>query len=320
MAAPTLQSYGPGNVDELLTTTLVNMIPGIKDNVFKSNPMFNWMYQGKGKKMTRGGAALSHGVLYETNSTAKSYQRFDILDITPQNGLTRDQWPWKQYSVAVSIDGFTERVNSGGQKIEDIMEEKKYQAEEAIALLLEQHAFAAAPGAMNIRSLPVVVLASGTEGEINGGTSTWWQSQVTASGSFAAQGRADLTNVWNTVSAQNPAGGPELIMSDQTAFEAYESSLVPQERFTDNRMVDIGIRNLKFKDTPWTWGLQATAGVIYLLHSSAIEFFVESATDFLVKPFVEPTNQDAKVSKILFMCALVTGNRRKLGKLTGVTA
>ena len=33
MAAPLTQSYGPGNVDELLTTSLVNMIPGIRDNI-----------------------------------------------------------------------------------------------------------------------------------------------------------------------------------------------------------------------------------------------------------------------------------------------
>jgi hypothetical protein len=38
MAAPLTQNYGPGNVDELLTTSLVNMIPGIRDNIFKSNP------------------------------------------------------------------------------------------------------------------------------------------------------------------------------------------------------------------------------------------------------------------------------------------
>lgn len=80
MTAPVLQSYGPGNVEELLTTSLVNMIPGIKDNVFKSNPVLNWLYKGKNKIRKKGGAALSHGLLYQTNSTAQSYQRYDQLD------------------------------------------------------------------------------------------------------------------------------------------------------------------------------------------------------------------------------------------------
>lgn len=34
MSAPLTQSFGPGNVDELLTTSWYNLIPGIRDNVF----------------------------------------------------------------------------------------------------------------------------------------------------------------------------------------------------------------------------------------------------------------------------------------------
>lgn len=323
MAAPVLQNYGPGNVDELLTTSLVNMIPGIRDNVFKSNPIFKWLYEGKGggKMRKKGGAALSHGLLYAKNTTAQSYQRYDTLDTTPQDGLTRDQWLWAQYAATVTVDGFTERVaNSGDSKLEDILETKKMQAEESLSLLLEQHFFQAAPGAKDVRSLATVVASSGTEGGINGSTSSWWTSTSTTSGSFAAQGRADLTNAWNAISVINPIGGPEMIVSDQNSFQFYESSLVSQERFTDNKMVDIGIENLKFKATPWTWSPQATSGTIYLLHSKGLEFVVNSDTDFLVTPFVNPTNQDARTSKILLACALMTGNRRKLAKLTSVTA
>jgi len=166
-----------------------------------------------------------------------------------------------------------------------------------------------------------IVATSGTVGGISGTTNTWWQAcAATASGSFAAQGRSDLTNAWNLVSVQNPIGGPEMLVSDQASFQYYESSLVSQERFTDNKLVDIGIENLKFKATPWTWSPQATAGVIFLLHSKGIEFIVNSDTDFLVTDFVTPTNQDARTSKILLACSFTTGNRRKLAKLTGLTA
>lgn len=320
MAAPTLLTYGPGAVDETLTLSLTNMIPGIRDNIFNSNPLYQYLYK-KNKIKKRGGAALSHGVLYATNSTAASYQRYDIIDTTPQDGLSRDQWPWAQYAVTVSIDGFTERIaNAGDSKIEDAMETKKMQAEEALALKLEQHLFAAAPGAKDLRSLATIIAASGTEGQINGTTNTWWRATSTTSGSFAAQGRSDMTTAWNTVAAKNPVGGPDLIISDQNSFEYYESSLVSQERFMDNKNGDIGFQNLLFKDTPWTWSLQATSGTIYLLNTGGLEFIVNSDTDFMVTPFVTPTDQDAKVAKILLACALTTGNRRKLAKLTSVTA
>jgi len=319
MAAPTLQSYGPGNVDELLTTTLVNMIPGIRDNVFKSNPVFDFLYNKK-KIRKRGGASLSHGVLYQTNSTAKSYQRYDLLDVTPQDGMTRDQWQWKQYNVSVTIDGFLERIaNAGESKIEDIVDEKKMQAQEAIELLLEQHLFAAAPGSKDIESLATIITNSGEVGDINGTSSTWWQSQVVSSGSFAAQGRADLTNLVNSISVINPVGMPEMLISDQDTFERYEGTLTPEQRFTNTQAADGGFNNLTFKRIPWMWSPQATADTIYALHSSALEFIVNTDTDFLVKPFIEPWNQDARASKILLGCALTTGNRRKLGIMNSIT-
>lgn len=321
MAAPVLQSYGPGNVDELLTTSLANLMPGIKDNVFKSNPVLNWLYSGKNAIRRRGGASISHGELYGTNSTALSYQRYDVLDTTPQDGLTRDQWSWAQYAVTVTIDGFLERVaNSGDWKIEDVLDTKKLQAQESLELLLEQHIFQASPGGKDMRSLASIIAGSGTEGGINGTTNTWWQSQSKSSGSWAAQGPSDLTNLVNTIAFQNPAGNPEMLVSDQTSFEAYQNSLRAFERLTDNKMEDIGIVNLKFMNIPWTFSPQGTSGTIYALHSSAIEFIVNTDTDFLLTPFVTPTNQDARTAKILLACGLVTGNRRKLGKQTGITA
>ena len=321
MAAPVLQSYGPGNVDELLTTSLANLLPGIKDNVFKSNPVLNWLYAGRNAIKKRGGASVSHGEMYEVNSTAASYQRYDTIDITPQDGLTRDQWAWTQYAVTVTIDGFVERVANGGDwKIEDILDTKKLQAQESIELLLEQHIFQATPGPKDLQSLASIIASSGTVGGINGTTNTWWAAQTKASGSWAAQGPSDLTNIINTIAYQNPAGNPEILVSDQTPFEAYQNSLRAYERLTDNKMEDIGIINLKFMGIPWTFSPQGTSGVIYGLHSSAIEFIVNTDTDFLLTPFVMPTNQDARTAKILLAAALVTGNRRKLGKMTAVTA
>lgn len=324
MSAPLQQNYGPGNIDEVLTTSLVNMIPGIRDNIFKSNPIFKWLYEGKGggKMRRKGGAALSHAEMYAKNTTAMAYQRYDTLDVTPQDGLTRDLWVWAQYAATVTVDGFTERIaNSGDSKLEDILEAKKMQAEESLSLLLEQDIFAPTLVTKHIEPLTTIVATSGTVGQINGTTNSWWGAcAATASGSFAAQGRSDLTNAWNLVSVQNPIGGPEMLVSDQASFQYYESSLVSQERFTDNKLVDIGIENLKFKATPWTWSPQATAGVIYLLHSKGLEFIVNSDTDFMVTPFVTPTNQDARTSKILLACSMTTGNRRKLAKLTGLTA
>jgi hypothetical protein len=298
---------------------MVNMLPSIRDNVFSSNPALKYFTKKAMKK--RGGASLSHGILYGTNDTAQAYQGYDLLNTNAQDGMTRDQWEWRQYAVSVSVDGFNERVaNAGDAKLEDILDAKKMQAEEGLSLLIEQEIFAASPGTKSLRSLQTIIAASGTEGGINGTTNAWWQSRVTTSGSFSAQGRTDMTTAWNALSTRNPAGGPSIIISSQTEQEYYESSIVPQERFSSQAQADLGIQNLLFKTTPWIWSPQAPTGTIFLLHDKAIEFIVNSDTDFIMTPFVKPGDQDAKVAQILLAAALITGNRRKLGKLSSVTA
>jgi len=320
MAAPRTQTAGTSNIDELLTTSLVNMRPGIKDNVFRSNSLFDWLYK-KNKIKVRGGASISHGVMYGTNTTARSYQRYETLDTTPIDGLTRDQWQWAQYAVSVSIDGFTERVaNKGESALENLLDEKKTQAELSLQTLFEQHIFQATSGSKDIKSLPEIITTSGTVGDINGSTSTWWAAQSKSSGAFATQGVADLTNLYNTISMQAPVGGPEMIVSSQLEIEFYEKTMVANERFTSTEKGDAGFGKVYFKSTPWVWSPQASVGTIYMLHSDALEFFVNSDTDFVTTEFVKPYNQDARTAQILVACALTTGNRRKLGRLTAVTA
>lgn len=319
MAVPNLLTYGQGAVDETLTLTMTNLIPGIRDNIFRENTLLGWLYSNA-KKKVKGGASLSHGIRYAKNTAVGSYARYEQLDVTPQDNLTRDQWPWKQYYATIALDGFTERVNQGQFAIDDALDEKKEQAEMSLSDELEIDLFAASPATNDLRSLPVVVLASGTEGQINGSTSTWWQSQVQASGSWASGiGRARLATLCNSISKLNPAGMPDILVSAQGDVERYEATLISQYRYS-NGTPDIGATKLMFKEIPWIWSVQATTDVIYALHSKSIDLTVHTDCDFRVTPFVKPANQDARVGQILFMAALTTGNRRKLGKTTANAA
>ncbi len=314
MTAPVLLTYGPGNVDETLTLAMTNMIPGIKDNIFNDNTALGWMYS-TAKERKRGGASISHALHYAKSTSGGSYSRYEQMDVTPQDNLTRDQWPWKQYYYTVSIDGFTERIAGKGEwALEDALQEKRDEAEMSLKDLLEGDIFKASPGTGDLRSLPNIVLNSGTEGQVNGTTNSWFQSAVVTAGSWASGvGRAQLTNLCNTISKRQPTGPAEVLISDQTSVEAYEGTLVAQYRYTTNK-ADIGLTKLLFKEIPWMWSVQATSGVIYALHSDAIKFYVNSDTDFIFTGFMKPANQDAKVGQILFAAALTTCVRRKLGR------
>lgn len=314
MTAPTLLTYGPGNVDETLTLAMTNMIPGIKDAVFNDNTVLGWMYS-TAKERKRGGASLSHGIHYAKSTSGGSYSRYGMMNVAPVDNLTRDQYPWKQKYWSVTIDGFTERVAGKGEwAIEDALQEKRDEAEASMKDDLEIDFFRASPGTDDIRSLPLLVLGSGTEGQINGTTSAFHQSAVVTSGSWAGGvGRAQLTNLCNTISKRQPTGPAEVLISDQTSVEAYEGTLVSQYRYTTNK-ADIGLTKLLFKEIPWIWSVQATSGVIFALHSDAIKYYVNSDTDFIFTGFMKPANQDAKVGQILLAHASAIPIRRKCGR------
>lgn len=317
--ADTIFTYGPSNVGSLIATTLSDYGKELTDNIHKAIPLLAWL--GMKKKITsEGGATIVRSVVYSSNSTAAFYSSDDVLDTTIQDNFTASQWQWRQAAASISITGRIELQNAG--KAQVISYAKGY-TDNALASLketIDQKLYASAQAGSNITPLPAIVASSGSIGDINGTTNSWWQSVVQSSGSFALRGLSDLRTTWDSVSVNMPAGGPDLIISDQTSYEAYEAVLVPTLRYADASMGDLGFSSLKYKDAVWTWDPNATSGVIFLLNSKALELVQHSKRLFTLSPWVKPADQDLMVAQVFWAGELITNNRRKLGKLTSVTA
>lgn len=87
MAADKVLTYGPANVDTLLSTTLSSIEKTLADNIFTRYPY--WFHlRDKNKIVKSGGATLLIPLMYAVNSTAKDYNAYDQLDTTPQDGMT----------------------------------------------------------------------------------------------------------------------------------------------------------------------------------------------------------------------------------------
>jgi len=317
--ADTILSYGPANVTSLIATTLSTYGKTLADNIHKAIPLLAWLTIKK-RVTEEGGATIIRSVVYGSNSTAMFYSSDDVLDTSIQDNFTAAQWQWRQAAASIAVTGRIELQNAGKAQVIDYA---KAQIDNALASLkevIDQKLYASAQSGANITPLTDIVKASGTVGEINGTTNAWWDSTVTASGSFAARGLSDLRTAWDTVSVKMPAGGPDIIISDQTAYEAYEAVLVPTIRYSDVSMGDLGFSNLKYKEAVWTWDPNATSGVVYLLNSKALELVQHSSRLFTISEWVKPAAQDLKVAQVFWAGELTTNNRRKLASLTGVTA
>lgn len=319
--ADTTFTYGPSNVTTLLTTTNSKRRKGkeIQDAVFNEMVLLSFLHD-KHRTTEDGGATILVPIMSAGSNAAQFYDGYEEVNVNPQEGFTLAQYKWKQASAPITVSGREDRIqNAGSSEVIRIVDAKTRQAELSLKDMINQAFFTTSPASTAIGSLVTSIDATSTIGDINSSSNTFWQASVTASGSFAAQGLTDVRTKFNLLSSRNPVGGLDLLLSDQASFEYYEAALQPQQRFAGT-VGNGSFENLMFKSAPWTYDLAATSGVIYFLNSDALEFVVHSGTDFIMTDWVRPSPQDAKSALLLLGAELTVCNRRKLGKLTGVSA
>lgn len=319
---------GNANFDTIATTTLVKYADKtLIDNIFQSNAMFYLMAgtekvrkaNGRGYKELDGGLKIVEPLLYATNSTAGSYSGYDVLDTDPQEGMTNAEFEWKQYSVSVSISGKEKRQNSGETAVLNLLEGKIMQAEMSLIETMNGDLFTDGTGnsSKDLTGLVLAVDSAGAYGNISRTTETWWSAQETAvSGPLTI---AVMRTKYNDASNGYNKDHPELILTDQDEYEAYEAKLQPDMRFADNKLGDAGFENLKFKGAQIVFDEQCNAGVMYFLNMKYLGLRVHKDARFSVTEEQRPVDQDAFVKQILFMGNLVSSNARRQGKLTGLT-
>lgn len=310
-----------GNVDydALLSTTLKKYLPKLEDNIFSARPLVYFLKQADNMKKQSGGAKIVVPLMYGQNSTAGSYSGYDLLDTTPQEGITAAEYDWKQYSVSVTISGIEEAKNNGEAAVLDLLEAKVMQAEETVN---EQwdimfHDDGTGNGGKDWNGLGNLIGAGGTIGGIDAtdAANDWWRSTV--EGTAGVLDTADMTHAYNTASVG--ADQPKAILTSQELFEKYESLLQPNIRYTDTKTADAGFQNLMFKGAPVTYDVYTPAGTVYFLNPKYIKLIGHSDVWFKPTPFVRPNNQDARYSQILSYGNLVVSNRKRQAVLTGRT-
>lgn len=316
--------------DALATTTLDNFRNILVDNIFDDYPFLSWLNGKLGKalrgdtvkRMVDGGHRIAEQLLYEVNSTSGSYDGYEQLDVTPQEGLTVAFYNWKQYSTSISISGKERRQNTGSKtRLLNLLEAKTKQATMTMRKDLSEGAFSdgTGNGSKDLTGLQALVSSTTTVGGLAPGTYSWWAAdETTTLGSFASLGLNQMRVTFNNITFGNDR--PDFVIMDQATFEYYEKALQPQERYTNTQAANSGFTTLTFKGIPVIFDRDCPSGTIYMLNSRYINFVVHPDADFMTTPFVKPENQDATVAQILFMGNLTVNNRRMHGTISGITA
>ncbi len=312
-------SPASGTDDVVLTTSLADYRRTLVDNVYDDVPVLRILNQGGRKRMIDGGVSIVEHVVAAKQTDGGFYLGSDSLNTTQGENTMLAEFRWQNCYEPIQVTRDDERQNSGSQhKLLDLVGTRINLAEMAIKDRLGQALVTSVGEANNLIDLSTLV-NTGTLGTIAGGTDTFWQSTVTASGAFANQGLTDMQTLYYNISSSSVMDNPTHIITTSTVFQRFEQTRLPLERLSNTQTAGAGFTNLTFKGVPIIFDQYVDSGVMYMCNTNYWNLVVDTATDFATTPFITPTNQTVKVAFILWRGNQTTNNRRRFGKLTGIT-
>jgi hypothetical protein len=139
-----------------------------------------------------------------------------------------------------------------------------------------------------------------------------------ASGSFSAQGVADMRTSYNN--ASEGALAPRIGLTTYSVLEFYEGAIVPQERYTSPQMGNLSFMNLAFKDAVVVGDPKCTSGTLYWVNPSNCYAVALDGANFNNGEAHRAEKQEATNMQIMWKGQLVTEDRRLVNKMNGITA
>lgn len=315
---------------ELVTTTLENRSGVIADNFTKNNGLLNRLKK-KGKvKPLSGGRVIERELMYAENGTFMRYSGYQNLNISPSDVLTMAEFAWKQASVAVTISGLEEAINSGEDAKLDLLESRIENAEKTMVnnLSADVYSDGTADSGKQMGGLQLLIAddpTTGTVGAINRGTptNTFWRNQkwqATSDGGSAltsANIQRNMNSLW--FKCVRGTDVPDLVVFANDYFQLYLQSLQAIQRITTVETGEAGFQTLKYmgKDVLLDGG---QGGACPLLHGYFLNtdyLFYQPHKDRNMRPLgkIQPVNQDASVELLVWMGNLTMSNAALQGVL-----
>ena len=328
-------------IDNLTAVTRDKFIPVMVDNIFNSNILTHKLL--KQSEPIASGNKVLQPIEYGKASEVSFYTGYDTLDSTADELFTDASYDWVQLRASIIYSGREQALNSGSERVVDLISAKVKNAEKSMKDAFGQQLYSDNDGSNVTGAAPVSTSGFigldhmvGETRELGGITSTastyqWWDSNVSdqstsgsSSGAWTytelASGQIQdiIREMYGKCSIDNDK--PNVIVTTQVLYDAYEESLSAQKRFgaSDSSLADAGFTNLLYRGTPVVVDDHCPDGKMFFLNTKYLKFRHHKSRNFAFDGFQKPTNQDAAIAHIYWLGALVCSNPRMLGKVYGL--
>ena len=297
------------NFDSLSSITRRTFIPKMVDNIFDGIVLLQRFKKNDVYKSVDGGTKIIQPLQYAKNSSGGWYSRADTLSTTDNDVFTSAEFEWKFLYENITLYGVDEMKNSGKAAVLNYVQERTKASELTIMDRMGASIYSDGTQAKEIVGLRAIVNTSSTIGNISQSANSWWQAQVSSDTVMTLPSLGTLYSDCSIGSMK-----PTVITSDSDNWDRYYNLLQPQQRFQDKTTADGGFQSLMFRGAAWIDDAAAPADTVFMLNEKFLNLYYHPKRDFKMEDFVKPTNQDARVAKILFMGAMGSSNNRMHGK------
>jgi hypothetical protein len=323
----------PSAISDIVATTIQHRNKVIADNVTKNNAVLMWLSKRGNIKTVSGGNTILEELSFAANGNAGFYSGYETLPIASQEVISAAEYQWKQAACPITISGLEQLMNSGPERMIDLLEARINVAESSMANLISLSLYSdgTGSGGKEIDGLAKQVATdptlAGTVGGIDQVVWTFWRNKkfkATTDGG-AATDKTNINNYMNQLWALLVRGGdrPDLILMDNAYWGYFVASLQDQQRFTSSESATRGFMTLKYMDADVVLdggiggGLAPGSKTMYMLNTKYIKY--RPHVDRNMVPLSPgkrySVNQDAEVQIIAWAGNLTMSGRQFQGKL-----
>lgn len=286
------------------------------DNFFDGNPMWQWLKEN-GQVMYSGGLHIQEPVVYDDIGAVGSFQKYDILDTTPNVVQNAAKAEMKRYYVQAVISRHEVLQSSGKAAKVALLDSKVENANATLNQTISTDLHSAnGDSAIGLTGLRNLLSTTAVHHFIDPSDMTKWKASM--DGAATALTLRKMDDRFELMVIGKDA--PKMIVSTRAMLTKYKSLLVTNQRFGEAEKVSGGYRAVMFNDVPVFADPNVSgtgAGTddtwMYFLNPRWLKLYIHKDDNFEVTEVPPLANQDVIIVRTTVSLAFVCNNRRMQG-------
>lgn len=319
---------GHSSFATLATTTLQNFANEIFDNVVTNNALLYELQKAGNIKVSSGGRQFTHPLLYAQNNTFGAIGKLGTISLAQQDNITRAVYDIKVVAGSVALSQVEMAMNAGDkEKLIDLVEEKKMEAEVAMTEVLGDQVFNTTAGSDDFDGIPFLINTApslqSTVGGIDSTGNSYWRNYIHATtvGTFRSTGTDGGLYAMDVCLNNSTFGrqGPKIIITTKAVWTLYQLTLTSNARYTDMAAADGGFKKLYYATLPVYFDDNCVSARMYFIDTSAIRLQVLSQGNMKMTAFEQSHTQLVQSCLLYLLGNLTCGSRRTNAVINSIT-